>query len=307
MPDPSDRCTRCRARYGVALRPRTCPLCGGALRASRSRGARVEQLARAGRSVEVQAVAGGAIPAVLKRAANGSGARDLRGVERLRREAELLRAIAHAEHVIDLLAVAEEPDGAPVLVLPRYAATLRDATTAQLRAAGGVEAIAHAVSTALAAMHAASIVHRDLHPGNVLVGAPADRHAEIVVADLGHALVTTDAAPDEPRAVGTAGFIAPEIVAGDAPAPASDVYSLGVLLFWLVTGERPFQHPDPKIELLRGQTETPFPIAAYAPRHAIDAELVTLVELAIARDPAHRPTVDAIAAHARRVSATRRT
>jgi serine/threonine protein kinase len=93
------------------------------------------------------------------------------------------------------------------------------------------------VAETIAFAHAHGIVHRDLKPSNVMVGP----FGEVLVLDWGVARVLAEIETDEGTRVGTPGFMAPEQMAGD-PArigPASDVYALGALLFWLLTGDTP--------------------------------------------------------------------
>jgi Protein kinase domain len=92
------------------------------------------------------------------------------------------------------------------------------------------------LAEALVAIHATRLVHRDLKPQNVLMAADGPR-----VIDFGIAKVMTDGAGSTRSAiVGTPGYIAPEILSGGAPSTASDVFALGALLVFALTGAPPF-------------------------------------------------------------------
>lgn len=91
------------------------------------------------------------------------------------------------------------------------------------------------IAAALAAMHAAKMVHRDVTPANVLV--TEDGTAKL--ADLGITIWANVTETGEARAAGTPGFMAPEVVAGHVATPASDVYSLGATLSAAVEGGAP--------------------------------------------------------------------
>lgn len=97
------------------------------------------------------------------------------------------------------------------------------------------------VSAAVATAHEAQIVHRDLKPENVLI---TERGSEAVahVTDFGLARLTGVAAQTRSsRLVGTPDYVAPEVLSGDRASGAADVYALGVILFELLTGWRPFR------------------------------------------------------------------
>ncbi|MCA9020548.1 MAG: serine/threonine protein kinase [Planctomycetaceae bacterium] len=105
------------------------------------------------------------------------------------------------------------------------------------------------VADAIGYAHAQGIIHCDLKPGNIL----QDKQGNVRVTDFGFAfLIAGDAATSGNHIGGTRGFIAPEILRGlNLPAPTTDIYSLGALLWNLVTGrlpEKPFTHHSGKKE-----------------------------------------------------------
>jgi tetratricopeptide (TPR) repeat protein len=108
---------------------------------------------------------------------------------------------------------------------------------------GLVHEIARQVSAGLAAIHEAGIVHRDLKPENVLI---TEDH-EIRIMDLGVARIVEDsvALTEEGQFAGSLPYASPEQFRGESVGPAADLYSLGVLLYELVTGENPFRHDQP--------------------------------------------------------------
>ncbi len=134
--------------------------------------------------------------------------------------------------------------------------------------------------------HRAGIVHCDLKPQNILV----TRAGQVKVADFGIARAVQGEMPaDEARegfVWGSPHYIAPERVAGQAPTPAADVYSIGVILYEMLTGVPPF-HADDAAELARKHLEeSPLPPSAINPH--IPPQLDWLVLRALAKDPAMR-------------------
>ena len=114
----------------------------------------------------------------------------------------------------------------------------RYATRNRLLPEGVVLAIAGRVALALDFAHRAGIVHRDVKPSNVLFDPTT---GTVKVTDFGSARVADTAATRSGLIMGTPAYMAPEQLAGAETTPQCDLYALGVMLFELLTGQRPFQ------------------------------------------------------------------
>src|SRR5438445_2999666 len=169
-------------------------------------------------------------------------AADGRFLERFRREARAAAGLSHP-NVASVYDYGEE-DGTPYIVME----LLRGETLAErLRREGALPAdeavrITEGVAAALQAAHDAGVVHRDVKPGNVML-TPA---GEVKVLDFGIAAASW-ATPITATgaAIGTATYISPEQASGQPSTPASDVYSLGVVLFEMLAGRPPFTGESP--------------------------------------------------------------
>jgi serine/threonine protein kinase len=146
-----------------------------------------------------------------------------------------------------------------------------------------VRAIAVQVLDALAAAHRHGVLHRDVKPSNVLL-APG---GAVRVGDFG--IAKTDLATDATTTgtvVGTLGYLAPERLHGEPATAASDVYSVGVLLYEALTGQRPFSGDNPVALLTSVQRGSPTPLRELRPD--VEPWFAALVHRAMSVAPAAR-------------------
>jgi eukaryotic-like serine/threonine-protein kinase len=209
-------------------------------------------------------------------------ARDRAAVRRFRREARATAKLAHP----NVTRVFDFVDGeTPFLVLE----LLEGHTLAERLRRGGavppVEAarIAAAVADSLDAAHRAGIIHRDIKPSNIML-TPS---GEVKVMDFGIAAAWEVHSTTGQQLLATASYVAPERVAGARASPAGDLYSLGVVLYEMLTGRLPFV-ADTAEQLLRAHLEaSPRPVRARSPW--VPPEIAAVCEAALAKNPAERP------------------
>jgi serine/threonine-protein kinase len=138
-------------------------------------------------------------------------------------------------------------------------------------------------ANALDGAHAAGIVHRDVKPANLLL----DGRDHVHVGDFGIAsAVGLDSFTETGTILGTAGYLSPEQARGERATAASDRYSLAVVAFELLGGERPFASESTTAEAVRHATE-PVP-SIHALKRDLPPTLDRVFERALAKDPAAR-------------------
>ncbi|MBC9714758.1 serine/threonine protein kinase [Streptomyces sp. TRM66268-LWL] len=148
--------------------------------------------------------------------------------------------------------------------------------------------LAAQTAAGLAAAHRQGVVHRDVKPGNLLLSSDGP----VKVCDFGIARYTdaTTAVTRTGHLIGTTGYLAPERARGESATPASDVYSLGCVLYELLTGRPPFT-ADTSLAVLHQHVATaPLPPRRHRPE--IPEALDAYVQRMLSKDPAQRPTAE---------------
>jgi serine/threonine-protein kinase len=147
------------------------------------------------------------------------------------------------------------------------------------------------VARALAHAHGRGVVHRDVKPDNILLDGAT---GQALVADFGIARVDGSSTTGPRRVVGTADFMSPEQALGGPVDPRSDLYSLGVVGFYALSGRLPFAGPDAVTVLARHVSDPPPPLASVV--SGVPPRLAAVIDRCLSKDPAARfPTGDALA------------
>lgn len=210
-------------------------------------------------------------------------ASDPRFIERFRREARSAAALSHPNlaNVFDY----GEDSGRYFIVMELVEG--RDLARV-MREEGPLEpararSIAEQIGLALGHAHAAGLIHRDVKPQNVIV-TDDDR---VKVTDFGVARATGESTLTATGTImGTAQYLSPEQASGETPGPQSDVYSLGIVFYEIVTGAVPFTGDSPiSVALRHVREEVPAP-SSIDP--GIPAEIDDLVARATAKQPDDR-------------------
>jgi serine/threonine protein kinase len=197
------------------------------------------------------------------------------------REARLL-ALATHPNVVRVFG-ADEHDGVVGLWMEFVEGVTLQEFLKKNGAIGAHEALTIGIQLchAVAAVHRAGLIHRDLKVHNVM---REDGTGRIVLTDFGSSVVRTDDADEIPDLVGTPCYIAPELLTGSPATVASDIYSLGVVLYHLVTLDFPLRdHTEPWPDM-RHQRLVPLSDR----RLDLPASFVRVVSRALALDPLDR-------------------
>jgi hypothetical protein len=212
--------------------------------------------------------------------------------ERFRREARLLSSVEHPA-VVRVIDFGQSEEGTCLVMELAEGETLLQALEAGPMDPERGRRVLVQLAEGLAAIHEKGIIHRDLKPENVVL-TPGPRGEQARLLDFGIArLVEPD--PDSRGlsqvgvVLGTPEYLSPEQAMGQPLDGRSDVYSLGVLAYRMLTGQLPFQGPNARDFLLQHVSAAPRPLLQLAPQVASQPELSAVVMRALAKDPKARP------------------
>jgi serine/threonine-protein kinase len=218
-------------------------------------------------------------------------------VERFRREASIGSGL-HDRHIVSAYESGEW-EGSHYIVLEHVAGRsvkrlIREA--APLVPASAIDLMVQLL-LALRYIHARGIVHRDLKPENMILGAAG----ELKLADFGIARFRVSESTEVGAIIGTAQYLSPEQVEGEAASVASDLYSIGVILYELLTGRLPFDGDTVAAVLLSHLREQPPPPSSL--NAAVTRDMDGIVIRALEKNPnARYADADAFIAALERVT-----
>jgi len=209
-------------------------------------------------------------------------------LERFRREARAVAQLSHP-HVVGVIDAGED-DGRPYIVLEYVEGETLKERIRRLGRLPIAEAVAYAIeiARALGAAHARHIIHRDVKPQNVLI----DEEGSAKVTDFGIArTLEEEGLTADGRVLGTTDYVSPEQALGQHVNGQSDLYSLGVVLYEMLTGEVPFKGENQvAVAMKHVRDEIP---DVQGKRPEVSAALAALLETATAKRQEDRYADDA--------------
>jgi len=213
---------------------------------------------------------------------NGRHANDDQFIERFRREAKNAAALNHP-NIVSIYDRGEAEDTYYIAMEYLDGRTLKELIVGHGQAPVRVAVeYARQILSALRFAHRHGIVHRDIKPHNVLV----DREGRVKVTDFGIARAGTSQMTETGSIVGTAQYLSPEQARGGEVDQRSDLYSLGVVLYELLTGKTPFEGDTPVEIAMKHLSNTPQTPSEL--RSDIPPELDMVILRALAKDPDER-------------------
>src|SRR5438552_14112335 len=211
-------------------------------------------------------------------------AADPRARRRFLDEARTVARLSHP-NIVPVFAVDESPDAVFFVMAYVEGQTLgqRIRDQGMLPPEEGARLLRE-VARALAHAHERGVVHRDVKPDNILLDAATGR---ALVSDFGIARVGGGTGSTGPwEVVGTADYMSPEQAGGLGVDARSDIYSLGVVGYYALSGRLPFEAPDCYAMLARHITEPPPPLASVAP--GVPRRLAQVIDRCLLKEPAAR-------------------
>ncbi len=216
-------------------------------------------------------------------------------IRRFEAEAQMIARLEHF-HIVPLYDFWREPDGAYLVMRWLRGGSLRGLIDQGRQDVLVVTRLLDQVAAALAVAHRNGVIHRDIKPDNVLL----DEEGNAFLVDFGIAVdLLKPETPQQHESFGSPAYASPEHIMGHSFTPQMDIYSLGIVLFEMLTGVRPFMSDD-HVVLMRQHLSDPVP-ALQTHRPDLPAALNTVIWRATAKSPQARyPNVLELAADFRR-------
>ena len=209
---------------------------------------------------------------------------DQEASRRLQREAETIALLNHPN--ICTIYEIDEHEGSRFIAMERVDGTnLKLHMTRTTLSDGDIVDIARQVAAALQAAHESGVVHRDIKPGNIMVGPSG----QVKVLDFGLARrfkmpdtgeITTHGSTIPGRPLGTANYMAPERIVQGPLDPRSDLFSLGVVMYEMATGRLPFAGASPYETVTNILEKDSIPLTKLSPDRPVPLERIVIRLLA---------------------------
>lgn len=203
-------------------------------------------------------------------------------IRRFEVEAQLIAHLEHP-HIVPLYDYWRDPEGA-FLVMRWLSGSLGSALKKGSWSSEAAARLLDQMASALTIAHREGVVHRDIKPDNILL----DEDENAYLADFGIAKDTNiGSMTEEGTLVGSPAYITPEQIKGEPITPRADIYTLGLVIYETLVGERPFADATTPMELISRHLTIPIP-SLNTHRTSLPAALNEVLQTATAKDPTHR-------------------
>jgi serine/threonine-protein kinase PknK len=212
---------------------------------------------------------------------------DQDNVDRFIREQRAMGRLSGHPHIVQILEVGTTASGRPFIVMPYHA---KDSLEAVIRKHGPLDwsealSIGVKLAGALDTAHHVGTLHRDVKPANILL----TDYGEPQLTDFGIARIAGGFHTATGVITGSPAFTAPEVLEGVTPTESSDLYSLGATLFCALTGHAAYERRSGEQVVAQFLRITSQPVPDLR-EHGLPSDVAAIIERAMARDPADRPS-----------------
>jgi WD40 repeat protein/serine/threonine protein kinase len=205
-------------------------------------------------------------------------------IRRFENEAQVIARLEHP-YIVPLYDYWRDPDGAYLVMRWLRGGNLRDALKQGPLDLEDCARLLDQITSALALAHRNSVIHRDLKPANILL----DEDGNVYISDFGIAKDVREAAKSQTGTdviLGSPDYLAPEQARGDPVDPRTDIYSLGVVLYEVLTGQHPFPNKT-SVERMYHHLNDPVPAITNLPDD-VSGGINAIIQKATAKNPTHR-------------------